>query len=54
MTNYFYMYRIFFEKAIPENRKEKKDSITVNSMRTGVNVRIVFFSREPDYFSNFT
>jgi hypothetical protein len=43
MANYFYVYRIFFGRAIPKNRKKKKDSAVVNLMRTGVSARIVSF-----------
>jgi hypothetical protein len=50
MANYSYMYKTFFGRAIPENRKEKKDSITVNSMRTGVSVRAAFFRENPVTF----
>jgi hypothetical protein len=50
MTNYSYIYKIFFGKAIPENRKKKKDSIIVNSMRTGVSARAVFFRKNPITF----
>jgi hypothetical protein len=50
MANYSHVYRTFFEKAISENRKKKKDSITVNSIRTGVNVKIVSFRENPVAF----
>jgi hypothetical protein len=43
MTNYPHIYKIFFGRAIPENRKEKKDSAVINSIRTGVNAKITFF-----------
>jgi hypothetical protein len=43
MANCLYVYKTFFERAIPENRKKKKDSITINSIRTGVNAKIAFF-----------
>jgi hypothetical protein len=43
IINYSYVYRTFFGRAIPENRKEKKDSITVNTMRASVNVKVAFF-----------
>jgi hypothetical protein len=44
------MYKTFFGKAIPENRKKKKDSVTVNSMRTGVSVKAAFFRENPVTF----
>jgi hypothetical protein len=44
------MYKIFFKKAIPKNRKEKKDSAIMNSMRTGVNAKIAFFRENPVTF----
>jgi hypothetical protein len=44
------MYKTFFEKAIPENQKKKKDSATVNSIRTGVNVKIASFRENPVAF----
>jgi hypothetical protein len=50
MANYFYVYRIFFGKAIPENRKKKKDLAIVNLMRTGVSVKIAFFRENPVTF----
>jgi hypothetical protein len=50
MANYFYVYRTFFGKAIPENRKEKKDSIIMNLIRTGVSAKIVFFRENPITF----
>jgi hypothetical protein len=50
MANCFYVYRTFFGRAIPENRKEKKDSVTVNSMRTGVSARIAFLRENPVAF----
>jgi hypothetical protein len=53
ITNYPHVYKTFFEKAIPKNRKKKKNSVIMNSIRTGVNAKIVFFSREPDCLPNF-
>jgi hypothetical protein len=50
MANYSYVYRTFFGKAISENRKKKKNLIIINSIRTGVNVRIVFFRENPVTF----
>jgi hypothetical protein len=50
MANYLYMYRTFFGKAIPENRKKKKDSIIINSMRTDVSVKAAFFRKNPVAF----
>jgi hypothetical protein len=50
MANCSYMYKIFFGKTIPKNRKKKKDSAAINSIRTGVNVRIVFFRKNPITF----
>jgi hypothetical protein len=50
MANYLYVYRIFFGRATPENRKEKKDSVFVNSMRTGVNARAVSLRENPVAF----
>jgi hypothetical protein len=50
MANYSYIYKTFFGKVTPENRKKKKNSAAVNSMRTGVNVKIVFFRKNPITF----
>jgi hypothetical protein len=50
MTNYPHVYRIFFGKAISENRKKKKNSAAINLMRTGVSARIVFFRENPIIF----
>jgi hypothetical protein len=50
MANYPYMYKIFFGKAILENRKKKKNSTFINSIKTGVSVRIVFFRKNPIIF----
>jgi hypothetical protein len=50
IINYFYVYKIFFGKTIPENRKKKKNSAIINSIRTGVNVRIAFFRENPVIF----
>jgi hypothetical protein len=44
------VYRTFFGKAIPENRKEKKDSTIINSIRTGVSAKTVFFRENPIAF----
>jgi hypothetical protein len=43
MANCLYVYKIFFGKTTSENRKKKKNSIIINSIRTGVSVKIVFF-----------
>jgi hypothetical protein len=50
IANYSYIYRIFFGRATPKNRKKKKNSAIINSMRTGVNVKIVFFRENPITF----
>jgi hypothetical protein len=50
MANCPYMYKTFFERATPENRKKKKDSAIMNSMRTGVSVRAVSFRENPIVF----
>jgi hypothetical protein len=50
IANYFYIYKTFFERAIPENRKEKKDSAAMNLIRTGVNVKTVSFRKNPVTF----
>jgi hypothetical protein len=50
IANYFYIYKTFFGRAIPENRKEKKDSAAVNLIRTGVNVKTVSFRKNPVTF----
>jgi hypothetical protein len=50
MANYPYVYKTFFGRAIPENRKEKKDSVTVNSIRTGVNAKTASFRKNPVTF----
>jgi hypothetical protein len=50
ITNCFHVYRTFFGRAIPENRKKKKDSVTINLIRTGVNVRVAFFRENPITF----
>jgi hypothetical protein len=50
MANYLYVYKTFFGKTIPENRKKKKDSVIINSMRTGVSVRVAFFRENPITF----
>jgi hypothetical protein len=50
ITNCPHVYKIFFERAIPENRKEKKDSVIINSIRTGVSAKIVFFRENPIIF----
>jgi hypothetical protein len=41
IANYSHIYKTFFGKTILENRKEKKDSIIINSMRTGVSAKAV-------------
>jgi hypothetical protein len=50
MANYFYIYKIFFERQVSETRKKKKDSAAVNTMRTSVNVIAVFFRENPVAF----
>jgi hypothetical protein len=50
MANYLYIYRTFFGKAIPKNRKKKKDSVTINSIRTGVSVKAASFRENPVTF----
>jgi hypothetical protein len=50
MINCPHVYKTFFGKAISENRKKKKDSITVNSIRTGVSVKTAFFRENPVTF----
>jgi hypothetical protein len=50
MANYPYIYKIFFGKVIPENRKKKKNSAAINSMRTGVSAKIAFFRENPVTF----
>jgi hypothetical protein len=50
IANYSYVYKTFFGKAIPENRKEKKDSIIVNLIRTGVSVKAASFRENPVTF----
>ena len=48
IVNYSHMYKTFFGRAIPENRKEKKDSVTIN--RTSVSVRAAFLRENPITF----
>jgi hypothetical protein len=50
MANYPYIYRTFFGKTTPKNRKKKKNSITINSIRTGVNAKAAFFRKNPVTF----
>jgi hypothetical protein len=50
MANYSHVYKTFFGKTIPKNRKEKKDSITINSIRTGVSVKTAFLRENPVAF----
>jgi hypothetical protein len=50
ITNYPHVYKTFFGKTILENRKKKKNSITVNLIRTGVSVKAVFFRKNPITF----
>jgi hypothetical protein len=50
IANYFHVYKIFFGRAIPKNRKKKKNSAIVNLMRTGVNAKIAFFRENPVTF----
>jgi hypothetical protein len=47
MANCLYVYKTFFEKAIPKNRK-KKDSAIVNKM--SVSARAAFFRKNPITF----
>jgi hypothetical protein len=50
IANYPYIYRTFFGRAISENRKKKKNSVIINSVRTGVNARAAFFRKNPVTF----
>jgi hypothetical protein len=50
MTNYLYVYKTFFGKAISENRKKKKNSTFINLIRTGVNAKAVFSRKNPVTF----
>jgi hypothetical protein len=50
ITNYLYVYKTFFGRAIPKNRKKKKDSVIINSIRTNVNVKVVFLRENPIIF----
>jgi hypothetical protein len=50
IANYPYMYKTFFGKAISENRKKKKNIITVNIIRTSVNAKTAFFRENPVTF----
>jgi hypothetical protein len=50
MTNYPYMYKTFFGKATSKNRKKKKISITVNTVRISVNAKIASFRENPVTF----
>jgi hypothetical protein len=50
IVNYLYVYKTFFGRAIPENRKEKKDSIIMNTVRASVNARAVFLRENPIAF----
>ena len=44
------MYRTFFGRTASETRKKKKDSVTENTMRTSVNIIIIFFRENPVVF----
>jgi hypothetical protein len=44
------MYRTFFEKATSKNRKEKKNSIIVNTIRTSVNAKAASLRENPVTF----
>jgi hypothetical protein len=50
MANYPHVYKTFFGKAIPKNRKEKKDSAAINSMRTGVSAKAASLRENPIAF----
>jgi hypothetical protein len=50
MANYSHVYRIFFGKTISENRKEKKDSAAINTIRSSVNAKTVFLRENPIAF----
>ena len=50
IANYSHIYKTFFGKATPKNRKEKKNSIAINSIRTNVNAKTVFFRENPIAF----
>jgi hypothetical protein len=48
ITNYPHIYKTFFGRAIPENRKKKKDSAIVN--KTSVSAKTAFFRENPIAF----
>jgi hypothetical protein len=50
IINYPYVYKIFFGKTIPENRKKKKNSIFINLIKTGVSAKTAFFRKNPIAF----
>jgi hypothetical protein len=50
MANCSHVYKTFFGKAISENRKEKKDSVSINSIRTSVSVKAASFRENPVVF----
>jgi hypothetical protein len=50
MANCPHMYKTFFGKAISKNRKKKKDSVAINTIRTSVNAKIAFFRENPVAF----
>jgi hypothetical protein len=50
MANYPYVYKTFFGKTISKNRKKKKNSVIINSMRTGVSAKAASFRENPVIF----
>jgi hypothetical protein len=50
MANCPYIYKTFFRKAISENRKKKKNSTTLNTIRISVNARVAFLRENPIIF----
>jgi hypothetical protein len=50
IANYSHVYKTFFRKTTSENRKEKKDSIIINTIRISVNAKAVFFRENPVTF----
>jgi hypothetical protein len=50
MANYPYIYKTFFGRATSKNRKEKKNSIAVNTIRTSVNARAASLQKNPVTF----
>jgi hypothetical protein len=50
ITNYSHVYKTFFGRAISKNRKEKKDSIIIDTIRASVNAKAAFFRENPVTF----